>query len=224
MPRERHEGRSHDSDSTVPDTGKNQTRHATDGGRAGPRPGAERRSRTQAPVAGAGGAGHGGFCRHLGCLHRQRGPALDRPGLHLSQGGLSWVVNAYVLAFGGFLLLGGRMADLLGRRRVFIISLAVFSLASLAGGLAPDGTLLVAARAVQGLAAAAARARRLVAGHRHVRGRTRVTGRWGSGERWPAVPRPASCSAACSPPAWAGGGSCSSTCPSASRARWPRPG
>ena len=81
-------------------------------------------------------------------------PSIGR-GLHLSQGGLSWVVNAYVLAFGGFLLLGGRMADLLGRRRVFIVSLAVFSLASLAGGLAPDGTLLVAARAVQGLAAAA---------------------------------------------------------------------
>jgi EmrB/QacA subfamily drug resistance transporter len=60
-----------------------------------------------------------------------------------------------VLAFGGFLLLGGRMADLLGRRRVFIVSLAVFSLASLAGGLAPGGVLLVAARTVQGLAAAA---------------------------------------------------------------------
>ena len=81
-------------------------------------------------------------------------PSIGR-GLHLSQGGLSWVVNAYVLAFGGFLLLGGRVADLLGRRRVFIISLAVFSLASLAGGLAVNGTLLVAARAVQGLAAAA---------------------------------------------------------------------
>jgi MFS family permease len=81
-------------------------------------------------------------------------PSIGR-GLHLSQGGLSWVVNAYVLAFGGFLLLGGRVADLLGRRRVFIISLAMFSLASLAGGLAVNGTLLVAARAVQGLAAAA---------------------------------------------------------------------
>ena len=81
-------------------------------------------------------------------------PSIGR-GLHLSQGGLSWIVNAYVLAFGGFLLLGGRMADLLGRRRVFITSLAVFCLASLAGGLAPGGALLVAARAVQGLAAAA---------------------------------------------------------------------
>jgi EmrB/QacA subfamily drug resistance transporter len=76
-------------------------------------------------------------------------------GLHLSQGGLSWVVNAYVLAFGGFLLLGGRIADVLGRRRVFIASLVVFAMASLAGGLAVSGGLLVAARGVQGLAAAA---------------------------------------------------------------------
>jgi EmrB/QacA subfamily drug resistance transporter len=75
--------------------------------------------------------------------------------LHMSGTNLTWIVTGYALAFGGFLLLGGRMADLLGRRRVFIVSLAVFSLASLAGGLAPDGTLLVAARAVQGLAAAA---------------------------------------------------------------------
>lgn len=81
-------------------------------------------------------------------------PSIGR-GLHLSQGGLSWVVNAYVLAFGGFLLLGGRIADILGRRRVFIAGLTVFSLASLAGGLAVNGTLLIAARGVQGLAAAA---------------------------------------------------------------------
>ena len=53
-------------------------------------------------------------------------PSIGR-GLGLSQSGLSWVVNAYVLTFGGFLLLGGRAADLLGRRRVFIASLAVFS-------------------------------------------------------------------------------------------------
>ena len=74
--------------------------------------------------------------------------------LGLSQDGLSWVVNAYVLTFGGFLLLGGRLADLLGRRRMFITSLVVFSAASLAGGLALSGPALVAARAVQGLAAA----------------------------------------------------------------------
>ena len=80
-------------------------------------------------------------------------PSIGRA-LGLSQGGLSWVVNAYVLTFGGFLLLGGRLADLLGRRRMFMTSLAVFSAASLAGGLAPSGAALVAARAVQGVAAA----------------------------------------------------------------------
>src|ERR1700712_1397979 len=55
--------------------------------------------------------------------------------LHVSPDTLSWVVNAYVLAFGGLLLLGGRLADLLGRRRVFVGGLVVFGLASLAGGL-----------------------------------------------------------------------------------------
>src|SRR5216117_438430 len=74
--------------------------------------------------------------------------------LHFSQDNLSWVVNAYVLTFGGFLLLGGRMADLLGRRRVFMGGLILFALASLAGGLATNDGQLVAARAVQGLGAA----------------------------------------------------------------------
>jgi EmrB/QacA subfamily drug resistance transporter len=67
---------------------------------------------------------------------------------------LSWVINAYVLTFGGFLLLGGRMADLLGRRRVFMTGLALFGLASLAGGLSANEGQLIAARAVQGLGAA----------------------------------------------------------------------
>jgi EmrB/QacA subfamily drug resistance transporter len=74
--------------------------------------------------------------------------------LHFSQDNLSWVVNAYVLTFGGFLLLGGRMADLLGRRRVFMGGLVIFALASLAGGFATNDTQLIAARAVQGLGAA----------------------------------------------------------------------
>jgi EmrB/QacA subfamily drug resistance transporter len=74
--------------------------------------------------------------------------------LNFSQENLSWVVNAYVLVFGGFLLLGGRMADLLGRRRLFMIGLGVFALASLAGGLATSEGQLIAARAVQGLGAA----------------------------------------------------------------------
>jgi EmrB/QacA subfamily drug resistance transporter len=74
--------------------------------------------------------------------------------LHFSQDNLSWVVNAYVLTFGGFLLLGGRMADLLGRRRVFMGGLILFALASLAGGFATNDAQLIAARAVQGLGAA----------------------------------------------------------------------
>jgi EmrB/QacA subfamily drug resistance transporter len=74
--------------------------------------------------------------------------------LHFSRADLSWVVNAYTLTFGGFLLLGGRLADLLGRRRMFILGLVVFSLASLAGGLAQSEAWLIAARAVQGLGAA----------------------------------------------------------------------
>ena len=74
--------------------------------------------------------------------------------LHFARVDLSWVVNAYVLTFGGFLLLGGRMADLLGRRRMFMLGLVVFSLASFAGGIAQSEGWLIAARAVQGLGAA----------------------------------------------------------------------
>ena len=74
--------------------------------------------------------------------------------LNFSQENLSWVVNAYVLVFGGFLLLGGRLADLLGRRRIFMIGLVVFALASLAGGLAQNEAQLIIARAIQGLGAA----------------------------------------------------------------------
>src|SRR4051794_21133686 len=74
--------------------------------------------------------------------------------LHISASNLQWVVNAYTLTFGGFLLLGGRAADLFGRRRVFIGGLVLFALASLAGGLAQSEGWLIAARAVQGLGAA----------------------------------------------------------------------
>jgi EmrB/QacA subfamily drug resistance transporter len=74
--------------------------------------------------------------------------------LKFSQDDLSWVVNGYTLFFGGFLLLGGRMADLLGRRRLFMYGLALFAVASLAGGLASSPGMLIAARAVQGLGAA----------------------------------------------------------------------
>jgi MFS family permease len=74
--------------------------------------------------------------------------------LGLSTTFLQWVVSAYVLGYGGFLLLGGRAADLLGRRRVFLVSLAVFLAASALGGLATDGWLLVATRFVKGVSAA----------------------------------------------------------------------
>ncbi len=74
--------------------------------------------------------------------------------LHFSRDDLSWVVNAYTLTFGGFLLLGGRLADLLGRRRMFMLGLVVFSLASLAGGLAQSEAWLIIARAIQGMGAA----------------------------------------------------------------------
>jgi EmrB/QacA subfamily drug resistance transporter len=74
--------------------------------------------------------------------------------LHFSRADLSWVVNAYTLTFGGFLLLGGRLSDLLGRRRMFMLGLVVFSLASFAGGIAQSEGWLLAARAVQGLGAA----------------------------------------------------------------------
>src|ERR671935_1145130 len=74
--------------------------------------------------------------------------------LHMSTSSLQWVVSAYVLGYGGFLLLGGRAADLLGRWRMFLISLGVFIVASALGGLANDGALLIATRFVKGVSAA----------------------------------------------------------------------
>ena len=74
--------------------------------------------------------------------------------LGFSVDGLQWVVNAYTLAFGSLLLLGGRASDLLGRRRVFLAGLGLFATASLAGGLATSPAMLVAVRAVQGIGAA----------------------------------------------------------------------
>jgi MFS family permease len=73
--------------------------------------------------------------------------------LHFSQPSLAWVIDAYTLVFGGLMLLGGRAADFLGRKRMFITGLALFSAASLAGGLADSAGLLIAARAVQGAGA-----------------------------------------------------------------------
>ncbi|MFE1750150.1 MFS transporter [Streptomyces anandii] len=77
-----------------------------------------------------------------------------RTDLGLSAPGLQWVVNAYAIAFAGFMLLGGRAGDLYGRKRMFLVGLGLFTLASLGGGLAQDGWQLLLARAAQGLGAA----------------------------------------------------------------------
>ncbi len=74
--------------------------------------------------------------------------------LNLGTDSLQWIVSAYVLGYGSLLLLGGRLADLLGRRRIFLIALTVFAAASLLGGLVDDPTLLIATRFIKGLAAA----------------------------------------------------------------------
>ena len=77
-----------------------------------------------------------------------------REDLGFSEESLAWVVNAYLITFGGFLLLGGRLGDLFGHRRLFVAGVALFTLASLACGLATSQAMLVAARAVQGIGGA----------------------------------------------------------------------
>jgi EmrB/QacA subfamily drug resistance transporter len=77
-------------------------------------------------------------------------------GLHFSGSGLSWVLNAYLLTFGGLLLLGARSGDLVGRRRTFLVGIAIFSVSSLLGGFAVSGWMLLSARALQGVGAALA--------------------------------------------------------------------
>jgi MFS family permease len=74
--------------------------------------------------------------------------------LGLSEGSLQWIVNAYTLVFGGFLLLGGRAGDLLGRKRLFLVGLVIFTGASLLDGLASSEGVLIGSRALQGLGAA----------------------------------------------------------------------
>src|ERR671930_219303 len=80
-------------------------------------------------------------------------PSIQRD-LGLSQSALEWVVIAYGLLLGGFLLLGGRLGDLLGRRRIFLTGLALFSSASLMAGLSRSSALLITARGLQGFGAA----------------------------------------------------------------------
>src|SRR6476619_7648599 len=77
-----------------------------------------------------------------------------RADLGFTEESLAWVLNAYLLTFGGFLLLGGRLGDLFGHRRLFLSGIALFTIASLACGLSTSQNMLIAARAVQGLGGA----------------------------------------------------------------------
>jgi EmrB/QacA subfamily drug resistance transporter len=103
--------------------------------------------------------------------------------LHFSTDGLQWIVNAYTLLFGGFLLLGGRAADLLGRRRLFIAGVGVFTAASLLAGLSQSSGMLIAARAVQGFGGAMmspAALSLLTVTFPHGRDRNTALGIWGA--------------------------------------------
>jgi EmrB/QacA subfamily drug resistance transporter len=109
-------------------------------------------------------------------------PSIERE-LNLSTSLVDWVVTAYAIAFGGLLILGGRAADMLGRRRMFVIGLVAFSLASLSGGLAQDPVLLLASRVVQGAGAAIvmpAALSLITTGFPEGRERTRALGLYGA--------------------------------------------
>jgi EmrB/QacA subfamily drug resistance transporter len=103
--------------------------------------------------------------------------------LHFSQQNLQWVASGYILTYGGFLLLGGRLGDLLGRRRLLLIGLTVFAVSSLTAGLAGDSGLLVAARLVQGTGAALmapAALSQLTTSFREGKDRNTALGVWGA--------------------------------------------
>ena len=107
-------------------------------------------------------------------------PTIERS-LHLSLAGLEWVVSSYILVFAGLLLAGGRLADLFGRRRLFMIGLTIFTVASLGAGLAGSGGVLIGARLVQGLGAALVVPTTLaiiMATFKDVRERTTAIGVW----------------------------------------------
>src|SRR5262249_3593690 len=143
-------------------------------------------------------------------------PSIGR-GLHISLASLSWVVNAYVLTFGGFLLLGGRIADLLGRRLIFMVGLGVLSAASLLGGLAQSELWLFGARAIQASGRHCSRRLRCHWSPRSSRRAPSATGRCRCGARSPdRAPPPGCCWAACSPAHSGGVRFCSSTCRSGS--------
>jgi EmrB/QacA subfamily drug resistance transporter len=109
-------------------------------------------------------------------------PAIEK-GLGFNAGNLQWVLNSYLLVFGGFLLLGGRAADLFGRQKLFLIGIAVFSFASLLNGLSQNSGMLIAGRALQGLGGALVSPAALsiiIATFSEGRDRTRALGVWGA--------------------------------------------
>ena len=121
-----------------------------------------------------------------------------RDGLGFSTTGLQWVVNAYTLTFAGLLMLGGRSADLLGRRRVFLVGTAMFALSSLACALASSRGLLIGARGVQGIAGAITSPATLSIITSTLPEGPSAIAAWRCGARWaPSAPRRARCSAAC---------------------------
>jgi len=126
-------------------------------------------------------------------------PSMQRS-LHLATSHLNWVISFYALAFGGLMLAGGRAGDLFGRLKVFRLGIAVFTLASLAGGLAPNGPVLIAAVSSRGAAQPWPRPARCPCWRPRSRparpgpGRSASTARWAASARWSAC-----CSAACSP-------------------------
>ena len=140
-------------------------------------------------------------------------PSIGRS-LNFSRENLQWVITAYAIAFGGFLLLGGRAADLLGRRRVFIVGVVVFTIASLVCGLAQSEGMLIISRAVQGLGGAIISPAALSIVMTSFEEGLSATRRSASGARSAAAaPRSACSRAACSRSTWAGNGSSSSNVP-----------
>ena len=99
-------------------------------------------------------------------------------------GNAQWVLNAYALTFGGFLLLGGRLADVFGRRRLLMAGLATFAAASLLAGLAATSWMLIGARLAQGLAQPRWRRRPWRFSRRRSTGDQNATARWASTARW----------------------------------------
>ena len=116
--------------------------------------------------------------------------------LGFSQTSLAWVVNAYLLTFGGFLLLGGRLGDLFGQRRLFIAGIALFTATSLLCGLASSHAMLIAARAVQGFGGAVASAVAMSLIVSPSSSRRSAPRQWACSGSWPRAAAASACSSA----------------------------